>query len=229
MPKPPLIELEKNLGYSFKDQSLLEIALMHRSSGAPNNERLEFFGDSILGFVISEYLFQQFPKASEGQLTRLRARLVKKETLSIIAKSFEIEKFVTLGPGELQAGGAQRSSIQADAVEAIIAAIYLESGIEAAKSCIHSWFAAIFDGLSMKDVQKDPKTQLQEWLQSKHLSLPEYELKECDGPAHRQIFTIECLVEGYPPQSGIGKSRRIAEQEAAGKMLEVIKEQKNND
>lgn len=223
MTKPLLTELQKNLGYEFKEASLLDRALTHRSASPLNNERFEFFGDSILGVVVSEYLFHQFPKASEGQLTRLRAKLVKKESLSIIAKKFSIETYVTLGQGEKHTGGAQRASIQADAIEAIIAAIYLESGIEKVKECIYEWYQDIFAGLTLKDEIKDPKTQLQEYLQGKRQDLPVYQVVECQGPQHEQNFTVSCDVSGFDKQIGKGKTRRAAEQESAQKMLEVIR------
>jgi ribonuclease-3 len=227
MTKPSFSELESHLGYSFSNISLLERAMTHRSVGPDNNERYEFFGDAILGVIISEYLFAQFPTASEGQLTRLRAKCVKKETLSEIAKRFSIENYIVLGPGEKQTGGAQRSSIQADAMEAIIAAITLEADLKTAKACILKWYAPILGALTLKDEKKDPKTQLQEWLQSKKLALPEYELEDCQGPDHRQHFVIRCQVEGQDNQIGEGKSRRVAEQEAARKMMEAIRASKS--
>ena len=215
--------LEEVIGYNFKDKTLLNCALTHRSMGSEHNERFEFMGDSILSVVISEHLFHRFEHASEGQLTRLRARLVKKETLSEIAAKFNMEAHILLGPGEKRSGGAQRSSIQADAVEALMAAILLDSDMATTKQMVLEWFSEHLNDLTLKDERKDPKTTLQEWLQSRKLPLPVYEVVSCEGPAHSQNFEISCQVEEYPDQKGQGLSRRAGEQDAAQKMLEIIR------
>lgn len=215
-----LDRLERSIGYSFKDQDLLILALSHRSLGGRNNERLEFLGDSVLNFVAAEVLFQRFPQAREGQLSRLRARLVKGVTLAELAKGFELGEYLRLGSGELKSGGFRRESILADATEAIIGAIYLESGLEAARERVLHWLRDHIATLTLVDNNKDPKTRLQEYLQSRQCELPRYEVTESGGEAHCRIFRVECHVSPLPAStSGVGSSRRLAEQEAAQKAL----------
>jgi len=211
-----LNRLTKKLGYVFEDNAKLMAALTHRSKHSLNNERLEFLGDSILGYVISSDLYQRFPQASEGQLSRGRASLVKGETLAALARDIDLGDFLLLGPGELKSGGFRRDSILADTMEAIIGAIYLDGGLEAVKSYILALFAVKLDSLSLENVHKDPKTKLQEYLQARQLALPEYSVVSTTGTDHEQVFEISCKVEGMAVLSlGKGTSRRKAEQQAA--------------
>ncbi len=216
----PLI---KRLGHPFTDRALLELALTHRSHGQDNNERLEFLGDSVLNFVIAEALYQQFPKAREGQLSRLRARQVKGVTLAEVARELKIGDHLRLGSGEMKSGGHRRDSILADALEAIIGAIYMDAGLEATRERILAWFGERQTRLTLTDTQKDPKTRLQEYLQSRQLALPRYEVIHIEGEAHAQVFTVECGVDqlDYRPL-GVGSSRRLAEQQAAEKTLQAL-------
>lgn len=217
--------LEKQLGYTFSQPKLLKKALSHRSYHHDNNERLEFLGDSILNFVIAEALYDQFPQAEEGQLSRLRATLVQKATLATIANRLYLQNHLLLGSGELRSGGAQRSSILADAVEAIIAAIYLDSHFERCRQCIVSWFDSDLKRLSLDDVVKDAKSNLQEWLQARQIHLPDYELIETVGKDHEQTFIVECKIQSLERSTrGQGYSRRQAEQEAASKILDMLQQ-----
>ncbi len=212
--------LQHQLGYTFKDPVLLKTAVTHRSYGAGNNERLEFLGDSILNFTIAEALFKKFPEAPEGDLSRLRALLVKGETLADLARHLGLGQYLRLGEGELKSGGSERSSILADAVEAIIGAIYLDSGFEVAQGCVLSWFSSRLNGISLAAYDKDPKTELQEWLQARKQPLPKYEVVKIDGEAHRQQFTVSCTVSlVQDPAIATAGSRRGAEKEAATLML----------
>lgn len=216
--------LEKAIGYRFKDQSLLTQALTHRSyHGRINNERLEFLGDSILNFIIGEALFMRFPKAKEGQLSRLRANMVKGTTLADVGNQFELSRYLLVGPGELKCGGAQRGSTVADAVEAIIGAIYLEAGFAACQQVVQQWFTGRFDKLSLTDSVKDNKTRLQECLQSVRRALPTYRIIDIEGKSHNQIFRVECDIDGCEEVFiGEGTSRRHAEQQAAGKAINTL-------
>jgi ribonuclease-3 len=215
------------IDYRFADGKLIEIALTHRSAGSPNNERLEFLGDAILGFVIADELFSSFPTADEGQLSRLRAGLVRKETLARVGRELELGKYLALGPGELRSGGQSRDSILADSLEALLAAVYLDGGYESVRAIILNLFSRRIGSLSLDSHQKDPKTRLQEFLQARQLSLPEYETLEVSGDQHAQSFVVKCVVEALGMEmTGEGSSRRKAEQEAAGRMLESLQ---NND
>ncbi len=219
-----LAQLERKLGYQFSDRSRLELALTHRSCGSRNNERLEFLGDSIVNFVIAEALFEQFPKAREGQLSRLRARMVRGVTLAEIGREFGLGDFLRLGSGELKSGGYRRESILADAVEAIIGAIYLDAGMEVCHERIRSWFNERLVGLSASDQQnKDPKTRLQEYLQARQQSLPNYTVVDICGEAHDQVFSVLCDLPCLKvPSKGEGSSRRGAEQQAARNALKQL-------
>ncbi|KEQ17965.1 ribonuclease III [Endozoicomonas numazuensis] len=219
-----LARLERRLGYTFSDRSRLELALTHRSCGSRNNERLEFLGDSIVNFVIAEALFERFPDAREGQLSRLRARMVRGATLAEIGREFQLGDCLRLGSGELKSGGYRRESILADAVEAIIGAIYLDAGMEACRERIRSWFTDRLAGLSTTDQQnKDPKTRLQEFLQARQNPLPKYRVLNIEGDAHDQVFTVVCELESLDLSSeGQGPSRRGAEQQAARFALEKL-------
>lgn len=216
-------ELVKHLNYRFSDPVLLQAALTHRSAGNQNNERLEYLGDAVLGFVIAELLYEQFPDANEGELSRLRASLVKRETLAALARSLELGDYLTLGSGELKSGGYRRESILADAMEAIIGAILLDSNFEQCKICIHQLFDEIVRTMSQAAVMKDPKTRLQEYLQARKYELPVYDVKSVQGKAHSQQFMVECNVEGLEQRTeGLGKSRKKAEQVAAEAMLQLL-------
>ncbi len=218
-----LNRLCRALGYDFKDSQLAELALTHRSCGNRNNERLEFLGDSIVNFVIADALYQQFPGAKEGQLSRLRARLVKGVTLAELAREMDLGEYLRLGSGELKSGGFRRESILADAVEALIGAIYLDAGLDPCRERILDWYSSRLQSLSLEDTQKDPKTRLQEFLQSRRTELPRYHLIRVEGEAHSQTFYIECevaLLDQHTP--GTGSSRRLAEQQAAAAALKAL-------
>ncbi len=216
----PIAELTRRLGYSFKDPAYCELAMTHRSCGKKNNERLEFLGDSIVNFVIADDLCHRFPQAREGQLSRLRARMVKGETLAEIARELNLGDYLRLGPGELKSGGFRRDSILADSVEALIGAIYLDSDLEVVRGFILGWFEERLNSLDIDEALKDSKTRLQEFLQSRRLPLPEYELVNVEGEPHAQTFYILCHIEPLDqPTEGVGNSRRQAEQEAANQAL----------
>jgi ribonuclease-3 len=215
--------------YSFRDVSLLTAALTHRSKHVLNNERLEFLGDSILGFVIADELFRRFPKASEGELSRSRARLVKGDTLAKLARSLALGDYLQLGPGELKSGGYRRNSILADAFEALIGAIFVDGGLEQASAFIMRNYSSLLETLSIEeDAAKDPKTCLQEYLQGRKMALPEYDVTATAGSAHQQTFTVACRVEKYGVETeGVGNSRRKAEQASAEAALKLLKEKDN--
>ncbi|MCE9679064.1 ribonuclease III [Shewanella sp. AS1] len=211
------------LGHEFNSLKLLEQALTHRSAASQHNERLEFLGDSILSIVISDALYHQFPKATEGDLSRMRATLVCGKMLAEIAKEFTLGDYLKLGPGELKSGGFRRESILADAVEAIIGAIYLDASLDICRELILKWYQSRLATIEPVN-QKDPKTLLQEHLQGFKRPLPEYKVVNISGEAHAQTFTVECRVEQLDEAMvGIASSRRKAEQLAAAKVLEQIK------
>lgn len=224
MPKTNTFDnLTRTLGYSFTDETLLQRALTHRSHSGNHNERLEFLGDSILNFIIAESLFEQFPSAREGELSRLRASLVKGETLAQVAKAFQLGDYLRLGEGELKSGGFRRASILADATEAIIGAIYLDGGMDQVQSCVQSWFAQKLKDISLEDDARDPKSQLQEWLQARKLPLPEYDVVATEGEAHNQCFTVVCRVSvAKEPTQAKANNRKRAEKEAAKAMLKKL-------
>lgn len=218
--------LVRRLGYRFSDPQTLQLALSHRSvSATRNNERLEFLGDSILNFIVGHFLFEQYPKEKEGQLSRLRASLVKEPTLASVARDLSLGDYLLLGPGELKSGGYRRDSILADALEAILAAVYLDSGkdIEVCRERIHVWFGERLKDIAPAESLKDSKTRLQELLQSRRLALPVYTVTAVEGDAHNQRFFVECQVPvlGELTQ-GAGNSRREAEQEAAAAALRLL-------
>lgn len=218
-----LERLSRELGHCFNDPELLESALTHRSAGSGNNERLEFLGDAVLSFVISGELFSRFPQADEGSLSRLRAALVKGETLAKLARAVHLGDYLRLGAGELKSGGFRRESILADALEALIGAVYIDAGIDAARSLVMQLFAPRLAEAKPEAAQKDPKTRLQEFLQSRHMPLPEYEVVSVEGDAHAQTFVVECRIDILPePVRGIGGSRRKAEQSAAEQALVTL-------
>lgn len=214
-------KLERLLDYTFADQVLLEQALTHRSVGSRNNERLEFLGDAILGSVVAAELYRRYPEAKEGKLSRLRANLVRRESLAEIAQQLDLGQHLTLGAGERKSGGHRRDSILSDTVEALLGAIFLESGFAVCQRCILRLFSARLDALSDIASLKDAKTRLQEYLQSHHQPLPEYIVKEVSGEAHAQFFKVECIITGTGLSAGKGQgsSRRQAEQNAAKDLL----------
>ncbi|MEJ2106558.1 MAG: ribonuclease III [Acidiferrobacteraceae bacterium] len=213
----------ERLGYQFTDGNLLERALTHRSRAADNNERLEFLGDSVLGFTISSYLYERFPKLTEGELTRLRARLVRKESLSELARRLELGPALRLGPGELRTGGFDRGSILADALEAVFGAILMDSDFGVVRDVILRVYSDKLYDLDARATEKDPKTRLQEYLQSRGLPTPDYRVLEVSGQAHAQNFHVECSVSSLSDRvEGSGRSRRAAEQDAAEKALSLL-------
>ncbi len=221
-------QLMQDLGYVFKDETLLTLALTHRSTNSTNNERLEFLGDSILNFIIANELYHRFEHASEGQLTRMRAHFICEDMLVIIARTCSLGKYIILGPGEARAGGHQRGSILADALEAIIGAIYLDVmyDLKVLQPIILQWYQGKFEVFNDKKLQnhKDPKTVLQELLQAKKLPLPEYAIIKIEGEQHEQTFHVECKVVLLDKSvTGVGNSRRKAEQMAAEQVLNSLK------
>lgn len=218
-----LERLQKKLGYHFANLDYLKRALTHRSAAALNNERLEFLGDSILNFAIGKVLYEKFPKANEGELSRMRAALVKEETLAIIARQFELGEYLKLGAGEMKSGGHRRESILSDCVEAIIAAVYLDSGMEQALERVYCWYDSLLADMKPGEAQKDPKTRLQEFLQGRKKALPEYEVIDIRGEAHNQTFKVSCKVQGLAEVIiGTGTSRRKAEQNAAEQVIQLL-------
>ncbi len=219
-----LLPLQAAMRYTFNDIELLNVALTHCSAGAKNNERFEFLGDSLVNLVMAEALYKKFTRASEGELTRLRAMCVRGETLADVADQFNLGDYLKLGVGELKSGGAKRPSIVADALEAVIAAIYLDSNFDTMKAHVLDWYGPRLESMSLTMNQKDPKTQLQEWLQAHKQPLPKYLIAAIQGESHNQAFVVTCMIESPPlTTEGRGESRRKAEQEAAEKALELLK------
>lgn len=213
------------LGHDFHDPAWLDLALTHRSvSGARNNERLEFLGDSILNFLVADYLYDRFPQENEGRLSRLRALLVKQDTLASVARDLQLGDHLRLGAGELKSGGYRRESILADTVEAVLGAIYRDTGdIEVCRARVHAWFGTRLESVGQETVIKDSKSRLQEFLQGRRLPLPVYTVVAIEGEAHNQFFQVTCEVPGLPlPTSGSGASRRQAEQDAAAVALRQL-------
>jgi ribonuclease-3 len=213
----------RRLGHAFADPSLLDRALTHRSFAGGHNERLEFLGDSLLGCVIAILLYERYPDMPEGDLSRLRATLVNQASLFEVAQSLELGEAIRLGEGELKSGGFRRPSILADALEAILGAVYLDGGFEAVHAVIGRLFAARLDSAGATPPGKDPKTALQELLQGRRLPLPRYTVLQVGGEAHQQTFRVECRVDELGiVQSGEGTSRRAAEQQAAQAALAAL-------
>lgn len=213
----------KKLGLNFNNPEIFTMALTHRSAGANNNERLEFLGDSILGFVVAQKLYELFPDASEGILSRLRASLVNQSSLAELARHYQLGDYLLLGSGELKSGGFRRDSILSDALEAIMGALFKDQGIKACQAWIEFLFAEKLNSLSLENWQKDPKTQLQELMQSKKQILPEYTLLTMSGLAHEQMFKVKCSIPIITDTCvGTGISRKRAEQAAAELMLELL-------
>lgn len=212
------------LNYEFQNSKLLESALSHRSYSNENNERLEFLGDSILNMVIALELFKRFPNHQEGELTRMRAKLVRGDTLAELAREFELGNYIKMSPAELRSGGSERDSILADSIEAIIGSIYLDAGFDAAQRCIVLWFGPRLEHPELIQQLKDPKTELQEFLQGRQMELPEYTIDEITGEAHDQIFKVSCHIKGIPiSTTGVDTTRRRAEKKAAEEMFERIR------
>ena len=216
--------LLKKLEYSFDDIELLNEALTHRSYAAVNNERLEFLGDGILNFVIAHELFKRYPEVQEGDLSRLRANLVNKESLAVIANQLKLGDVIRLGSGELKSGGFRRPSILADAVESIFGAVYCDGGFEPCRELIVRLYSSRLASPTDLQSLKDPKTQLQELLQSRRYALPDYQVTDITGQAHAQVFHVKCSIEKMHIEvNGEGKSRRKAEQIAAEKAIAEVK------
>ena len=215
--------LSRQLDYTFNDESLLIEALTHRSAASVNNERLEFLGDGILNFVIASWLFQCYPNMQEGDLSRLRASLVNKDSLASIARDLDIGDYIELGSGELKSGGRRRESILADAVEAVFGAVYIDSGFDTCRELVLRLYADKLENIPDVQTLKDPKTRLQELLQSHRYPLPAYTVLEVSGKAHNQVFKVECSIENLDcVTTAQGKSRRKAEQAAAQLAIEEL-------
>ena len=222
--EPRLSALQTRLGHRFAEEALLERALRHRSFGADHNERLEFLGDAVLSLAISSLLFERFAGSDEGDLTRVRAHLVREDSLHKVALSLGLPEVLRLSEGEARGGGAQRVSILADALEAVIGATFLDGGFDAARTLVQRMFGEIIDNTEIGNWSKDAKTELQEWLQARRLPVPTYRISATRGQAHAQTFEVECSVPALNlTHSGEGRSRRLAEQEAARRMLDALK------
>ncbi|HEX5677085.1 MAG TPA: ribonuclease III [Alcanivorax sp.] len=221
-----LDRLTRRLGYQFNDPALLQLALSHRSvSRRRNNERLEFLGDSQLSLIISSEIFHRFPEAAEGQLTRMRAFLVRGQTLAEVARELGVGEYLILGGGELKSGGNRRDSILADALEALIGAIVIDGGEDACRDVVLSWFAGRLQQISPQSVRKDAKTRLQEWLQARKHELPAYEVLSVTGQAPKQTFEVECNLPDLARRfTASGASRRRAEQQAAEQALDWLEQ-----
>ena len=218
--KKLLEQLQSDIGYQFQDHSLLELALTHKSAGQPNNERLEFLGDAMLNTIVAEALFRRHSDVAEGVMTTARARLVKGKTLAEMGLQMGLDEMMILGLGERRNTSPVKHSIVGDAVEALIGAIYIDSGFVTCQRIVGEWFADRIDETSMEPEYKDAKTQLQEIMQSQQLPLPHYELVKVEGPGHRQHFTVQCSVELQEATAqGEGYNRRTAEQQAAKRIL----------
>ncbi|MEM7561823.1 MAG: ribonuclease III [Pseudomonadota bacterium] len=211
-------------GYLFKKQALLEQALTHRSfSRQRNNERLEFLGDSILNLIISNHIYHRFGNSDEGDLSRLRASLVKADTLAEVARNIGLGEFIHLGGGEMKSGGHRRSSILSDALEAVIAAVYLDSDYAQTEKMLLHIFQSQLEAVSSGRILKDPKTRLQEYLQAKQIDLPDYQVEKTTGKSHDQVFTVRCDIPNLDLTfKGSGSSRKKAEQQAAQKALKKL-------
>jgi ribonuclease III len=219
-----LLALQRRLQHDFSKSALLTQALTHRSYSADHNERLEFLGDSVLNLAVSGMLYKALGTLHEGELSRVRANLVKQDTLHALALELHLGSLIRLGEGELRSGGTKRPSILADALEAVIGAVYLDAGFEKAAALVHRLFDKVQINPEMPAAGKDPKTELQEWLQGRKMKLPQYEVMSITGAAHRQTFEVQCAIGELQREGrGFGASRRAAEQEAAAVMLKQLK------
>jgi ribonuclease-3 len=220
----PLQALQQRLGHRFVSPGLLQRALTHRSWGAEHNERLEFLGDAVLSLAVSGLLYQRFQGSDEGDLTRVRAHLVREESLHRVALTLQLPEVMRLSEGESRGGGAQRASILADGVEAIIGAVFMDGGFEPAQALVQRLFGDVIQGNEAQSWSKDAKTELQEWLQARRIAVPAYRIVATRGQAHMQTFDVECAVPALGlAEHGEGRSRRTAEQEAARRMLDAVK------
>lgn len=216
-------KLAQHIGITFVNPELLEMALRHRSAGNLNNERLEFLGDAVLNLVIANQLYTMHSKATEGELSRWRASLVREESLAVIARELDLGNYLVLGSGELKSGGFRRDSILADALEATIGAVYLDQGFDVAQALLVRLFERMLQDLPDAASLKDPKTRLQEWLQGSKRELPSYEVTKIRGQAHKQVFEVTCRLSDTQQMAiGSGSSRRKAEQAAAESMFEAL-------
>jgi len=216
--------VEMRLGHQFRERALFERALTHRSFGADHNERLEFLGDAVLNLAVSRLLYDRFSGSDEGDLTRVRAHLVREESLHRVALAIGLPEALRLSEGEARGGGASRPSILADAVEALIGAVSIDGGYEAAQSLVARLFGETIASTSVDNWRKDPKTELQEWLQARHVPVPSYRIVATHGQAHAQTFEVECEVPSRDWHAkGAGRSRRQAEQASAQALLDRIK------
>lgn len=219
-----LITLQRRLQHEFSNPSLLERALTHRSFSADHNERLEFLGDSVLNLAVADLLYQRLSDLPEGDLSRVRANLVKQDTLHRLSVELRLPEVIRLGEGEVRSGGQKRPSILADALEAVVGAVYLDGGFAAAQGLIQRLFHAVEINPTMEAIGKDPKTELQEWLQGRRMKLPSYRVVSTLGVAHKQTFDVECEIPEFNlAERGIGGSRRAGEQAAAAAMLQTLK------
>ncbi len=215
--------MQVELGYHFSDIQLLELALTHSSVSSNNNERLEFLGDSLINHVVAEHVYRKFPKISEGPLSRIRAALVRRESLAELGVNLQIGEYLLLGAGECKSGGRNRKSILADAIEAVVGAIYIDGGFEIAREIILVLYSAKFSAMSEKLAEKDSKTQIQEYTQAKGLELPIYELESVSGDAHQPIYHVVCRINGSDQVGrGSAQSRQEAEQIAASLILSAL-------
>ena len=218
-----LMALQQRLQHVFSNPALLVQALTHRSFSADHNERLEFLGDSVLSLAVSDLLYQRLSALPEGDLSRVRANLVKQDTLHQLALDLRLAEVIRLGEGEMRSGGQKRPSILADVLEAVIGAVYLDAGFAVAQSLVHRLFKAVQINPTMDAIGKDPKTELQEWLQGRRMKLPLYRVVGTEGAAHKQTFDVECeILELNLAERGIGGSRRAGEQAAAAAMLQTL-------
>ena len=221
---PNLLALQKRVAHTFSNPQLLVQALTHRSFSSDHNERLEFLGDSVLNLAVAGLLYERLGELPEGDLSRARANLVKQETLHQVALSLGLPDLLRLGEGEAKSGGQKRPSILADALEALLGAVYLDAGFDVASSLVRRLFKDVEINATMQAIGKDPKTELQEWMQGRKMSLPIYRIVGTEGAAHKQTFDVECeIVEYRRAERGTGNSRRAGEQAAASAMLAFIK------
>lgn len=219
----PVQDLESALGHTFSNKEYMYTALSHRSTGAQNNERLEFLGDSLLGFIIADFLYQIHTDATEGELTRLRASLVKGETLAKLARKLHIGEFIRLGASELKSGGWRRNSILANTLEALIGAVYLDAGMPACQDLVKRLYSELLESSTPATLVKDPKTRLQEYLQAHQKNLPLYDVIKEYGEPHKKTFVVKCVIDDLSiAVEADGRSKRIAEQAAAQKVLEML-------
>lgn len=219
-----LAALQQRLGYRYAQPELLRRALTHRSWGAEHNERLEFLGDAVLSLAVSSLLYERHGASDEGDLTRVRAHLVREDSLHRVALALELPEVLRMSEGELRGGGAQRPSLLADAVEAVIGAVFLDGGFAAAQALVQRLFGEVIQATEAESWSKDAKTELQEWLQARRVAVPAYRITATRGQAHAQTFEVECQVAALGlSERGEGKSRRNAEQEAARRLLDVLK------